>query len=173
MTEIADLAFWGCADCVSIKVDEDNAVFDSRGDCNAIIESATGKLVLGCPRTVITDRVREIGNSAFARIPLPHCMKIPEGVETIADGAFAQCANMEMLVLPKSLRKIGSRSFWCCMDLQTVMANSSELYIGDNAFSYIPNLYAVDLPQNVTFESNMVFYGSPFQKVYEQMYEKQ
>lgn len=173
VTEIADLAFWGCADCVSIKVDEDNAVFDSRGDCNAIIESATGKLVLGCPRTVITDRVREIGNSAFARIPLPHCMKIPEGVETIADGAFAQCANMEMLVLPKSLRKIGSRSFWCCMDLQTVMANSSELYIGDNAFSYIPNLYAVDLPQNVTFESNMVFYGSPFQKVYEQMYEKQ
>lgn len=115
VTEIADLAFWGCADCVSIKVDENNAVFDSRGDCNAIIESATGKLVLGCPRTVITDRVREIGNSAFARIPLPHCMKIPEGVETIADGAFAQCANMEMLVLPKSLRKIGSRSFWCCI----------------------------------------------------------
>ena len=53
------------------------------------------------------------------------------------------------------------------------MANSPELYIGDNAFSYIPNLYVVDLPQNVTFESNMVFYGSPFQKVYEQMYEKQ
>ena len=172
VTEIAEWAFWGCADCVSIKVDADNAVFDSSGDCNAIIETATGKLVLGCARTVITERVREIGNSAFARIPMPCYMVIPEGVETIAENAFYLCPSMEMLVLPKTLRTIKWNAFSGCTGLQTVVTNSPDLFIGDYAFAYIPNLYVVDLPQKVTFESNRVFLGSPFQRVYEQTYGK-
>lgn len=170
VTEIGERAFWGCADCASIKVDADNAVFDSRGDCNAIMETATGKLVLGCARTVITERVREIGNSAFARIPMPCYMVIPEGVESIAENAFYLCPNMEMLVLPKSLRTIKWNAFSGCTGLQMVVASSPGLFIGDYAFAYNPNLYVADLPQNVTFESNRVFLGSPFQKVYERLY---
>ena len=172
VTDIGERAFWGCADCSHIKVASGNAVYDSQGDCNAIIETATGKLVVGCVRTVITDRIREIGSYAFARIPLAKYIKIPEGVETISEEAFYLCSGMEMLILPKSLRTIRRDAFMCCTGLQTVIANSLELYIGDNAFSYNPNLYVVDLPKKVTFESNMVFWKSPFQKIYDKMYGK-
>ena len=38
-----------------------NAKFDSRGDCNAIIETDTGTLIGGCMNTIIPDGVTEIG----------------------------------------------------------------------------------------------------------------
>lgn len=49
----------------SIKVAEDNQWYDSREDCNAIIETATNRLVVGCPTTVIPNTVKVIGSNAF------------------------------------------------------------------------------------------------------------
>ena len=49
----------------SISVAEGNKVFDSRCDCNAVIETATNKLVYGCQKTIIPDSVTEIGECAF------------------------------------------------------------------------------------------------------------
>lgn len=55
VTNIGEGAFSGCSGLTSLKVSEDNAVYDSREKCNAIMESATGKLIAGCENTVIPE----------------------------------------------------------------------------------------------------------------------
>lgn len=52
--------FDGCDSLTTITVDEQNKVFDSRDNCNALIETATNKLLVGCKSTVIPDSVSDI-----------------------------------------------------------------------------------------------------------------
>ena len=50
----------------TLKVAEGNPYFDSRNDCNAIIETATGKLIQATATTMIPEDVETIGSCAFA-----------------------------------------------------------------------------------------------------------
>ena len=61
----------------SIVVDEENPYYDSRMNCNAIIETATNTIIAGCNTTTI-----------------------PEGVERIARDAFVGAERLKKLVLP-------------------------------------------------------------------------
>ncbi len=64
LEEISDASIWhlfdGCDNLTTITVDEHNKVFDSRDNCNAIIETATNKLLVGCKGTVIPESVSAI-----------------------------------------------------------------------------------------------------------------
>ena len=66
--------------CKLVIVDEDNSIYDSRDNCNAIIETATGKLIEGCDYAEIPYGVEEIGEYAFAhrtlmKVELPDTLK--------------------------------------------------------------------------------------------------
>ena len=65
VTSIGDWAFRGCSGLTSIVVEEGNTVYDSRENCNAIIETATNTLIAGCQNTVIPNSVTSIGDYAF------------------------------------------------------------------------------------------------------------
>ncbi len=171
VTSIAPNAFGRCRFCTSIDVDPGNAVYDSHGDCNAIIETVTGKLVKGCGLTVIPKEVREIGEYAFSGMCMPANFVVPEGVQTIGGSAFSGC-NFYNVRLPKSLRSIGSCAFADCKLLNTVDADSPELYVGSDAFRFCYSLESVRLPSRVIFENNTVFEYCPFQKIYEEIYAK-
>ena len=168
VTSIAPNAFGRCRFCTSIDVEPGNAVYDSHGDCNAIIETVTGKLVKGCGLTVIPKEVREIGEYAFSGMCMPANFVVPEGVQAIGDCAFSGC-DFTSVMLPNSLRIIGSNAFADCKLLNMVDADSPELFLGRDAFRFCYSLESVRLPQNVTFGSNTVFEYSPFQKIYEKM----
>ena len=45
----------------SVKVESGNPKYDSRENCNALIETATNELILGCGRTIIPQSVTSIG----------------------------------------------------------------------------------------------------------------
>ena len=85
----------------SIQVEEGNTVYDSRDNCNAIIETASNKLIAGCQSTVIPDDVTTIAASAFNT-----CMEkpivIPEGVTNIEKNAFMG-NHFKTIVLPSTL----------------------------------------------------------------------
>ena len=49
----------------SIVVDSSNPYYDSRSNCNAIINSATNQLLVGCKNTIIPESVHEIHFQAF------------------------------------------------------------------------------------------------------------
>jgi hypothetical protein len=51
-----------------ITVDPSNPKYDSRDNCNAIIETATNKLIVGCKNTKIPSSVTEVAEDAFSGI---------------------------------------------------------------------------------------------------------
>ncbi len=95
----------------SIKVAEGNPVFDSRNDCNAIIETSSNKLIAGCDNTIIPNTVTAIGTSAFVN-----------------------CYGLTNVILPSSITEIGQSAYACCYYLNTIEIPCSVSYIGPCAF---------------------------------------
>lgn len=102
-----------CPELESIVIDKDNPVYDSRDNCNAIIETDTNVLLHGCKNT-----------------------KIPYGVTTINGNAFNRCFNLKNIVIPKTVTHIGAAAFFYCSSLESVTIPKSVTNIGQQAFSY-------------------------------------
>ena len=119
-----------------ITVDPANAVYDSRGNCNAIIRTNTNELVTGCVNTVIPNSVTAIGENAFCGIEAMTSVQIPESVTTIGAGAFAFCFGLTGdLTIPNSVQTIGSGAFFQCEGFDgTLTIGEGVTYIGDEAF---------------------------------------
>jgi len=71
-----------------------NPIYDSRDNCNAIIETATNKLVVGCMNTTIPDSVSEIGEDAFSGCSGLSSINIPDSVSVIGTRAFLGCRGL-------------------------------------------------------------------------------
>ena len=65
VTSIGRGVFSSCSSLTAIIVDEGNTVYDSRGRCNAIIETSSNTLIAGCSATIIPEGVTSIGYYAF------------------------------------------------------------------------------------------------------------
>lgn len=89
VTSIGDYAFCGCRRLTSITVASDNQYYDSRNNCNAIIETVSNTLMCGCKNTVI-----------------------PNGVTKIANNAFQECTELTSINIPSSVTNIGSEAFY-------------------------------------------------------------
>ena len=61
VTFISNWVFAGCSGLESITVENGNNRYDSRNNCNAIIETSTNTLIAGCKNTVIPNSVTSIG----------------------------------------------------------------------------------------------------------------
>lgn len=106
-----------------ISVDPDNKWYDSRNDCNALIETATNTLIKGCENTVIPESVEIIGDEAFAGCySFSSTFSIPEGVTSIGYGAFRE-TYISSLTIPKSVKEIKGGAFECCDFLKSVSVN--------------------------------------------------
>lgn len=83
--------FAGCNSLKSIIVEEGNSVFDSRNNCNAIIETKSNKIITGCVETTIPDDITEIGSYAFLDISDLHYLSIPNNITKLGFKAFTNC----------------------------------------------------------------------------------
>ncbi len=136
VTTIGEGAFGYNDGITKITVNSDNKTFDSRNNCNAIIETATNTLVAGCKNTVIPSSVVKIGSSAFVGNQAITSMEIPNGVTEIGDAAFQNCEKLTSIVLPNSVTKIGSYAFYYCSEVTSISIPNAVTTIGDYAFQY-------------------------------------
>lgn len=111
VTKIGEEAFYNCPQLATIKVSEGNKKFDSRDNCNAIIETKTNKLVIGSIGTVIPDTVNIIGSRAFFNLDALESVEIPASVTEIEAEAFMSCRNLKKVTLPSSVVRIHERAF--------------------------------------------------------------
>ena len=117
---ISEDVFDGCNNLSTITVSNGNTKYDSRDNCNALIETATNTILRGSSSTVIPNTVTSIGSNAFRGTTLKSIV-IPEGVTLIGNRAFGECKSLETVSLPNSLERIGYLAFYD--------SNISSIYI--------------------------------------------
>ena len=91
VSSIGQGVFSGCNALNTLTVDADNPVYDSRDQCNAVIQTETNTLIAGCPGTVIPEGVTDIGPYAFSGLEGFKELYVPDSVENIDDTAFEDC----------------------------------------------------------------------------------
>jgi len=154
-----------CPKLSSITVDINNPVFDSRENCNAIIETKSGELLAGCNNTVIPSGITSIGVSAFSGSEITWVV-IPEGVINIENEAFQGCNHLSYVDLPYSLTTIGWYAFSGCDSLKSVVIPNNITDIGSGAFWNCRALTSVTILSNkYVTDANLYYPVKPFKGV--------
>ena len=112
----------------SIIVEDKNTKYDSRENCNAIIETKSNTLVKACKKTVIPEDVTSIGDFAFSDFGGLTSITIPKSVTSIKYGAFSNCGNLTSVTIPNSVKSIGEQVFSYCGNLVISCYQDSEIY---------------------------------------------
>ena len=159
VTSIGNSAFYGCTSLASIEVDPSNPKYDSRDGCNAIVETSSNAIVLGCPSTVIPQTVTSIGNYAFEGCTSLTSISIPSSVRSIGNNAFYGCASLASVEIPSSVTSIGECAFEGCTSLASISIPSSVTSIGEYAFFGCATLTSIFIPSSVTSIESYAFYG--------------
>ena len=170
---IGEYAFACCNSLERVVVDSENNVYDSRGNCNAIINTASNTLIVGCNNTIIPQDITIIGELAFANCTNLKNIEIPSEVISIGEKSFFNCDSLTNIVIPSNLieikydafsncdnltfitfedgcqlQNIEDHAFSNCSSLTSIVIPSSVVYIGDYSFGWCTNL------RNVIFEKN-------------------
>ena len=159
VTSIGDWAFADCSSLVSMVVESGNTKYDSRDNCNAIIETATNILIAGCQNTIIPNSVTSIGDRAFQYCSSLTSITIPNSVTSIGDDAFYNCDGLTSVTIPNSVTSIGDDAFWGCFALSSVTIPNSVTSIGEYAFCYCYSLTSITIPNSVTSIGEGTFNG--------------
>jgi hypothetical protein len=156
VTSIGYGLFQDCSDLTSISVASENTKYDSRNNCNAIIEKSSEPsgywqlmpigglctLIAGCKNTVI-----------------------PSGVQAIAGYAFSGCSGLTSITIPSSVHTIYISAFFGCSGLTSLTIPNSVVGIFDNAFSGCTGLTSVTIPNSVTSIGSGAFYNIHLQSL--------
>ena len=121
-------AFRNCKNVISISVSPGNPVYDSRNDCNAIIETASNKLLLGCKNSTIPESVTAIGGEVFVYFGAPKTISLPSTLLSIADLAFSNCDSLTTLVIPANVNSIGRMIVYGCHSLTSLSVNPANTF---------------------------------------------
>ena len=133
-TSISSDTFSGCSNLETIKVKEGNTVYDSRNNCNAIIQTGNNTLISGCKNS-----------------------HIPEGITSIAPYAFQECNGLEALTIPDSVTSIGECAFYGCSSLTALAIPNNVTSIGYSAFKGCSGLKSVNIPNNLSTIEHTTF----------------
>ena len=113
VSSIGNFVFEDCSGLKSIVVESGNSKYDSRDNCNAIIETATNTLLAGCKNTTI-----------------------PNSVTSIGYGAFQDCSGLTSVSIPNSVTYIGEYAFWDCSSLKKAIVKAiTPPYIASKSFN--------------------------------------
>lgn len=146
---IGNGAFGYCQNIESFTIDSENPFFDSRENCNAIIETATNTLIHGF-----------------------NCTTIPSTLEGIAYDAFYYCDKLESIYISKSVSRIDYCPFIGCNNLRSVVIDKDNPYYDsrDNCSAIIEtatnkflwgNQYST-IPSGVKILGIDAFWGAEF-----------
>ena len=156
---VSSSAFQYCTALENIVIDENNSIYDSRENCNAVIETATNTLIKGCQSTIIPESVNSIGSYAFSTCTNLENIVIPESVNSIGSYAFNECSNLKSINIPEGVPYIGSYTFYSCTSLTNVIVPSSVMYVEGWAFAYCTSLTNLEILEGLTTIYAQAFNG--------------
>ena len=126
VTFVGTSCLQSCDNLTTIQVASGNAVYDSRNNCNAIIEKATNTLIAGCGNSTIPTSVTAIGDYAFANCTSLHELNLHNQLTSIGEWAFLNCSSLTSLRVPASLTHVEGSAFAACDQIATITVNSNN-----------------------------------------------
>lgn len=156
--EVGIGAFADCPELADITVSEANEYLDSRGDCNAIIETKGNVLIAGCKSTTVPDGIVEIAEQAFYGCEGLENIILPNTVNILGEYAFYGCEGLTFAMLSQAIGEIAEYTFYGCTGLERVALPGGLTEIGDYAFTgcaslefISTDLWQYNLPGLTTF----------------------
>jgi len=146
VSEIGKEIFKSASNITEISVDKNNQKYDSRANCNAIIETATDTLIFGCGKTTVPKDVTKIGDYAFSGCKNLVEIKLPDSVTSIGHWCFSK-SSLKSIVIPDSVTEIGDAAFWECRALEKITIPAAKF--GSNAFYECKNISEVYFSDSV------------------------
>ena len=141
-------AFNGCSGLTSIVVASGNSVYDSRNNCNAIIDTQSNALCVGCQNTVIPSTVVSIAGYAFHGRTGLTSIVIPNSVTEISNNAFYGCSGLTWIKFPNSVTSISYYAFYGCSALTSIIIPESVTWIATGAFAGCSSLSSIAVENN-------------------------
>lgn len=142
-------AFYGCSNLTTITVDAGNTVYDSRDNCNAVVETATNTIIAGCKTTTYPTSVTTIGECAFFGCEGITSLTIPSTVSSIQNWAFLDCTNLLTLTVPSTINDIKDVAFMGCSNIETLNWNTY------NVSPRVVSMHAVKSLKNVILSDSI------------------
>ena len=137
VAEINIGAFAACTNLTNIMVDESNTIYDSRDNCNAIIEKAKNELIVGCQNTIIPNSITSIGTRAFWKCTQLTKMIVPESVTNIDWLAFEDCIGLTNITIPENVTSMRGDVFYGWTSNQTINCEAAAKPDGwDSSWNY-------------------------------------
>ena len=159
VTSIGYAAFNNCSGLKTLIVEKGNTVYDSRNNCNAIIETKSNTLIRGCMNTVIPNSISVIGVAAFGGYNDLVSMTIPNSVKKIEYYAFHSCKKLTSINIPNSVISIGDGAFIYCENLTSINIPNLVTTIETQTFYFCKSLTSIIIPNSVKSIGWGAFYG--------------
>ena len=148
VTSIGNEAFSSCDGLESFVVEGGNPNYDSRNNCNAIIETQTNTLLYGCMNTIIPNSVTSIGDRAFSYCFGLTSIEIPNSVTSIGNSAFYSCDGLTSIEIPNSVTSIGNEAFYGCDGLRSIKCHAVDVPVtATDAFNNCPEDMTIQVPE--------------------------
>ena len=157
VTNIEGNPFTNCSGLDRITVESGNPKYDSRDGCNAIIETASNKLISGCIHTTIPNSVTALGDESFEGCEGMTTINLPNTITSIGAEAFEGCTGLKSVAIPNQVKVIEDYVFYGCTNLASVTMPKAITSIGKSAFYRCSKLTSIDIPASVTFIGESAF----------------
>ena len=124
---VADHAFSGCTQLVSVTISEGVEFVDSQAfsDCTAL------------ETVVLPDSITQLGTYTFNDCSALKEVTLPAGLENLESGVFENCTSLASIKLPSGLKTMGW-SFVGCTALTSVSIPAGLTAFDGYAFQYCP-----------------------------------
>ena len=170
ITYIDEYAFISCSNLTRINVEENNPIYDSRENCNAIIETSKNRLILGCKNTLIPNSITTIGGKSFYGRENLTSIYIPSSINKIEVTAFVNCINLSNIIVDEKNTTFDSRNNCnaiiktsdntLVIGCQNTIIPNGITSIGPQAFHGCKNLTTISLPNSITKIGTKAFASS-------------
>lgn len=97
----------------------------------------------GISNIQFNNKLRTIGNSAFAYNSNLEIVEFPKTLNSIGMGAFSNCQNLKFVTIPASVKSIGEGAFLNCNKNLIIYGEkhtAAEVYANNNDITFIPSV---------------------------------